>query len=169
MKPQILVRCSLFAALFSLCAWVAIPMGSTVFTLQSFALALMLLHLGGKWGTVTVLVYLLLGAVGVPVFSGFRGGLDALLGPTGGFLWGFLISSVIYWIFWKKHKITALIVAFLACYTCGSLWYFLLYTDATAAAIIPVLLQCVVPFLLPDALKIALAVHISRRVHNSPF
>ena len=63
-----------------------------------FALFLALLTLGGKGATVSVLVYLALGAVGLPVFSGFRGGFGTLLGVTGGFLWGFAFGSILYWL-----------------------------------------------------------------------
>ena len=88
---------SLFAALLAVCAWICIPVGDIAVTLQTFGVALALLLLGGKWGTVSIGIYLLLGMVGLPVFSGFRGGIGALAGVTGGFLWGFLASGLIFW------------------------------------------------------------------------
>ena len=82
---------ALFAALIAVCAQIAVPMPSGVsFTLQTFAVALCGYLLGARYGTLSVLVYLLLGAVGAPVFSAFRGGAHILLGKTGGYLWGFL-------------------------------------------------------------------------------
>ena len=66
----------------AVCAWISIPFGYIAFTMQTFAVMLALFTLGGKWGTASVFVYLLLGAVGLPVFSGFQGGLGVLLGVT---------------------------------------------------------------------------------------
>ena len=82
-----MVLCSLFASLTAVCAWIAVPLPGVSFTMQTFAVLLCLGILGGKWGSVSILLYLLLGIVGLPVFTGFRGGAAALLDPTGGFLW----------------------------------------------------------------------------------
>ena len=88
-----MVLASLFASLTAVCAWISIPIPPISFTLQTFAVFLTLAVLGGKWGTVSILLYLLLGVVGLPVFAGFRGGISALLDATGGFLWGFLAAD----------------------------------------------------------------------------
>ena len=96
MQVRNMARCALLAALTALCAWLSIPVPPVRFTLQTFAIALGLLALGGKWGMVSVGLYLLLGIVGLPVFSGFRGGVAALLDPTGGFLWGFFLGAAAY-------------------------------------------------------------------------
>ena len=74
-----MVVCSLFSSLIAICAWISIPIGDIAFTLQTFAVFLALGTLGGKWGTVSILIYLALGAVGLPVFSGFQGGIGTLL------------------------------------------------------------------------------------------
>ena len=81
-----MVLCSLLAALTAICAWIAIPLPGISFTMQTFAVLLTLGLLGGRWGSISILLYLLLGIVGLPVFSGFRGGAAALLDLTGGFL-----------------------------------------------------------------------------------
>ena len=91
MRTQELARAALFAALIAICSWISIPT-AVPFTLQTFAVFLALGVLGGKLGTLSVAVYLLLGAVGLPVFAGFQGGLGALLGATGGYLAGFLLT-----------------------------------------------------------------------------
>ena len=137
-------------------------MGDTVITLQTFGIFLTLGLLGGKRGTVTVLVYLLLGAIGVPVFSGFRGGLGALLGTTGGYIFGFMSTSVLYWIMTSikdtPHiRLIAMIIGLLLCYGCGSWWYMTRYLSGSQLTLGLVLLKCVVPYLLPDAIKLALA------------
>ena len=89
-KAYDLVLIALFAALMALCAWVTVPY-AVPFTMQTFGVFLALLLLGGKRGTICMAVYLLLGAVGLPVFSGFRGGVGALVGSTGGYLVGFIV------------------------------------------------------------------------------
>ena len=92
-----MVAASLLAALITLCAWLAVPIPPVGFTLQTLGVLLALGLLGGRWGSASIALYLLLGIVGLPVFSGFRGGAAALLEPTGGFLWGFLAGGLCYW------------------------------------------------------------------------
>ena len=106
-----MVRCALFAALMAVCAWICVPLGDIAFTMQTLGLFLTLGILGGKWGTVSILSYLLLGAAGAPVFSGFQSGFGAILGPNGGFLWGFLVSCLVYWVLERLGRIPAAIAA----------------------------------------------------------
>ena len=164
MRPFFLARCAFFAALMCICAWISIPIGNYSFTLQSFGLLLALFVLGGKGATVSTAVYLLLGAVGLPVFSGFRGGFGTLLGVTGGYLWGFLLASLVFWgitaIFGKKAKIFAAIAAMIGVYICGTAW-FAVYTSGGLLAI---LAQSVLPYLLPDAFKFLLAFSLSAKL-----
>lgn len=157
-----MVLSALFAALMAICAWIAIPVFDIAFTLQTFAVFLTLLVLGGKWGTVTILVYLLLGTVGLPVFTGFRGGPGVLLGVTGGYLWGFLFTGLCYWALEKWAKLPALAAGLLACYACGSLW-FLHYSGGGLGLI---LLRCVAPYVCPDAVKLWLAWTLARRLQK---
>lgn len=162
MKVRNMALCGLFTAVLAICAWISVPMGDTVITLQTFGIFLTLGLLGGKRGTVTVLVYLLLGAIGVPVFSGFRGGLGALLGTTGGYIFGFMSTSVLYWIMTSikdtPHiRLIAMVLGLLLCYGCGSWWYMTRYLSGSQLTLGLVLLKCVVPYLLPDATKLALA------------
>jgi biotin transport system substrate-specific component len=82
-----------FAALITVCSWISLPVADIAFTMQTFGVFLALGLLGGKWGSVAIAIYLLLGAVGMPVFSGFRGGVGMLAGVTGGYLWGFSSSA----------------------------------------------------------------------------
>ena len=85
---------ALLAALLAASAWVAIPLGAVPFTLQVFIVVLCALLLTPRQAAATLGVYLLLGAIGAPVFSGGRGGLGVLFGPTGGYLFGFLAGAV---------------------------------------------------------------------------
>lgn len=155
-----MVLASLFAGLMAICAWISIPVFDIAFTMQTFAFCLALLLLGGKWGTVSIFIYLLLGAVGLPVFSGFRGGIGVLAGVTGGYLWGFLSTGLCYWCTERWGKLPGLILGLLACYSCGSLW-FAFYSGGGMGLI---LLRCVVPYLIPDALKLWLSLTLAKRI-----
>lgn len=155
-----MVRCSLFAALTAVCAWIAVPLPGVSFTMQTFAVLLTLGTLGGRWGTVSIGLYLLLGLIGLPVFTGFRGGAAALLDPTGGFLWGFFACGLVYRMLEKLGKLPAMAAGLLGCYLCGS-WWFSVYagTDMASAAMV-----CVVPWLIPDGIKLMLAHTMSKRI-----
>ena len=157
-----MVRCALFAALIAICAWISVPVFDIAFTLQTFAVFLTLGLLGGKRGSAAIFIYLLLGAAGMPVFSGFRGGIGVLAGVTGGYLWGFLAAALLYLLLERFGKLPAMIAGQLVCYLCGSIW-FLLYAGGGLSLI---LLRCVVPYLIPDAAKIVLAYTLTRRLQR---
>ena len=162
MKVRNMALCGLFTAVLANCAWISVPMGDTVITLQTFGIFLTLGLLGGKRGTVTVLVYLLLGAIGAPGFSGFRGGLGALLGTSGGYIFGFMAPSMLYWIMTSikdtpRIRLIAMVLGLLLCYICGSWWYMTRDLTAAQTTLGLVLLKCAVPYLIPDAIKLTLA------------
>ena len=161
MNVRKMVLCSQFASLIALCAWIAVPVPPMAVTLQTFGVLLTLGLLGGKWGTVSVLLYLTMGAMGLPVFAGFRGGFAALLDATGGFLWGFLAGGLVCWMTEKTGKLPALVLCQLTCYLCGCLWF---SVWAGGIGIPAAALTCVVPYLIPDALKLWLAWHLSGRI-----
>lgn len=158
-----MVRCALFAALMAVYAWLSIPTPDIAFTMQTFGVFLALEVLGGKWGTVSILIYLALGAVGMPVFSGFRGGAGVLLGVTGGYIWGFLATGLVYWLLEKLNRTLALAAGLTACYLCGCLWFSLYAGSAGFAGAV---LKCVVPYLLPDLCKLVLAERLARRLKD---
>ncbi|MCR5418851.1 MAG: biotin transporter BioY [Lachnospiraceae bacterium] len=169
-KALDLVYISIGAALIAICSWISIPT-EVPFTLQTFAVFFVLLLLGGERGTVATLVYVLLGAVGVPVFSGFSGGIGILFGNTGGYIFGFLFIGLIYILFtrvFRKNiviKVTALILGLAVCYAFGTAWFMYVYMSNTGAVgLITVLWWCVFPFIIPDLIKLALAVVIAKRI-----
>ena len=131
-----LSKIGLAAALIAISSWISIP-ATVPFTMQTFMVFLVCALLGGKRGTYAVLVYLLLGAFGLPVFSGFRGGLDALLGPTGGYILGFLATAPITGLLMGDGKlrrlIPAMVLGLLACYVFGTAWFMVVYTRNTGA------------------------------------
>ncbi len=163
MRVKRICLCGVFSALLCVCSWLCVPVGNMMFTLQTFAALLALGLLGGKWGTVSIGVYLALGAVGLPVFSGFRGGLGMLFGATGGFLWGFLAAGFAYWGAWRitKSTLLSMIISLAVCYAIGAVWYQAFYLQGSLGA---VLATCVVPYLLPDALKLGLALFFTKRL-----
>ena len=170
MKAKHMALCGLFSALLAICAWISVPAGSLTFTLQTFGIFLCLGVLGGRRGCIAILVYLLLGAAGLPVFSGFRGGFGAILDTTGGYLIGFLACGLVYWLatpLFPRHTLLPMIAGLLVCYLTGSIWYYRLYVaGGGSGTFIVILFQCVVPFLLPDAVKLLLAWHLSKKLKS---
>lgn len=171
MRIRSMARCALFSALLALCAWLAIPMGDGSFTMQTFGVFLTLGILGGKQGCAAILVYLLLGCAGLPVFSGFRGGIGALMGPTGGYLVGFLATGGCYWAvtaLWgntPRCRLAAMATGSLVCYIFGSVWYYFLYSG-NAVSLGYIIIRCVLPYLIPDGIKLALAWSLSNRLRR---
>ena len=160
MKAREITLISVCAALTAVCAWISIP-APIAFTLQTFGVFFALYLLGGKRGFLSVLVYVLLGCVGLPVFSGFRGGLGVLLGPSGGFIIGFLASALIMWVLENRiSKLWRSIADLSAVYVSGCLWYGL-YSGESLVAVLAV---CVLPHILPDILKLWLANIVAKRL-----
>ena len=165
---------AVFTALLAVCSWIAIPMPwGVAYTLQTLGVFLAVGVLGGKWGTLAVVVYLLLGAMGVPVFSGFQVGTAALLGTTGGYIAGFLFSALVMWMLEKLlgRSLPALalsmVLGLAVCYAFGTVWYMAVYTRSNGAvALGTVLGWCVVPYIIPDLVKIGLAVGLSNRLQK---
>lgn len=168
MNIRSMTRCALCAALMALCAWIALPAGDIAFTLQTLGLFLTLGLLGGKRGTVAICIYLMLGAVGLPVFSGFQGGIGILLGASGGYILGFLAAALAYWgvtALFPKALLPAMILGQLICYAFGTLWFQLVYLESgTSLALGAVVAKCVLPYLFPDAVKLILAWFLLRRM-----
>lgn len=168
-----LVYIALFAVLISVCAWISTPKTpiTVPFTLQTFAIFASLTILGGRRGTWTVTVYLLMGLVGLPVFTGFQGGPGVLLGTTGGYLIGFIGSALVYWLVTAKLgtglpvMAAACLLGLLVCYAFGTAWFLALYTSTKGPiSLAAALAACVIPFIVPDLLKMAMALFLARRV-----
>ena len=167
-----MVLIAMFAVLMAVCSWISVPL-EVPFTLQTFGLFLTVGVLGGKRGTFAILIYILLGAIGVPVFAGFSGGLGVLLGTTGGYIVGFLLSGLAMWGLEKLmgRKTWALAVSMVCAmviyFTFGTVWFMAVYTKSTGAVgLTAVLGWCVIPFIVPDLLKMALALMLSNRLRR---
>lgn len=167
-----IVFIGVFAAIMAICSWISIP--TTVpFTLQTFGVFLAIGLLGGRNGFLSVLVFVLLGAIGVPVFAGFAGGMGVILGSTGGYIIGFLASALIMWLFEKLlgHKIWVLAISALlglfVCYAFGTAWFMVVYAKANGAVgLATVLGWCVIPYIIPDLIKIVVALVLSNRLRK---
>lgn len=169
-KTVDMVYTALGAVLITICSWISIP--TTVpFTLQLFAVCFVLSALGGKRGTAAILVYVLLGAIGIPVFAGFKSGLGSLLGSTGGYIVGFLFMGLAYWLIvrllGKKLwvEILAMAVGLIVLYAFGTAWYMIVYMQTKGTiSLWMVLGWCVIPFIIPDIIKLVLALTLARRL-----
>ena len=122
-RTRDLVLIAIFAAMMAVCAWISVPVLAVPFTLQSFGVFMALLCLGGKRGTAAICVYVLLGAVGAPVFSGFNGGIGAIMGATGGYIIGFIPLVILTGVFAERNKKLlplGMVLGTLACYIFGT-------------------------------------------------
>ena len=176
-KQKVLLRVkdvsliALFASFIVVCSWISIPF-VVPFTLQTFAVFLALIVLGGLRGTLSILTYILLGIIGLPVFANFNGGFAYLIGPTGGYIVGFLLTGLLMWAlekpFSKKNDgflIISMLLGLIVCYACGTIWFRIVYLNkGNDITIMKVLFTCVIPFIIPDILKIVVALVIKNKL-----
>lgn len=165
-----LTKIALMTVVIIISSWIMIPF-AIPFTLQTFGIFMALRILGGKKGLVSIALYIILGAVGVPVFAGFSGGIGYLFGPTGGFVLGFLLAGVLYLLLerFAKGKFLTIIIMLTAqalCYLSGTLWYAYIYLGGKNTSFVTALAVCVAPFVVPDVIKIVLADITGRRIRN---
>ena len=152
---------ALMTALFCVLGPMSIPVGPVPISLTNFVFYLTVYLLGTKSGVISYLVYLLLGTAGLPVFSGYSGGLAKLAGPTGGYLVGFIFMGIISGIVIKKShgkplfSIPGMAAGTVVAYLFGTVWYCIEASCTFRAA----LYVCVFPFLPGDTVKILLAAH----------
>jgi biotin transport system substrate-specific component len=158
------VYASLMASLTAAGAYLAIPIGPVPIVLQNLFVFLSGLLLGPTWGAASVGVYLLAGAMGLPVFAGGVGGIGRLVGPTGGYLLGFLPAVYVTGLVSEKagrkaiFDVIAMVCGGIIVYACGVAWLKTL-TNMTLAKTLAVGMY---PFIPGDALKIAAAVPIAK-------
>lgn len=159
---------ALMCALIAVCAQVIIPLPPVPISLSLLAVYIAGALLGPVWGATAAVSYALLGAAGMPVFAGFAGGVSVLLGPTGGFLLGYVLCAALSGAIVRRFGMTrrtlwiAMLTGTVICYLCGLLWFCAVTGTALAAAFS----VCVLPFLPGDTLKIALAASLCLRLHK---
>ncbi len=156
-------------ALIAVCSWISIPLFGVPFTLQTFAIFMIAGLFDLKTSVSAMTVYLLLGAVGVPVFANFRSGVGVLVGPTGGYLIGFFIALFIIALFKniKKDSVVFLVIGMLLglieSYAFGTVWFYYMAADGSRS-ILEILGICVFPFVIPDLAKLAIAAVLVNRL-----
>lgn len=164
-KTLDLTLTALFAVIICVCSWLSIP-SVIPFTMQTFAVFITLLVIGGKRGTTAILLYILLGIAGLPVFHSFTGGIGILTGPSGGFIYGFLLMGLCYALVTKKAgeklyvKVSALLTGMILCYAVGCM-HFALVSEVSAKT---AFFTAVLPFILPDLLKLFVSILLSSRI-----
>ncbi len=165
---QKMTLAALMCALMCVCSQIQIPLPPVPLSLSLLAVHLAGALLGPSWGAAAAGAYVLLGAAGLPVYAGFAGGVSVLLGPTGGFLLGYIACAWLCGIlvrrfgFSRRALILSMAAGTLACYLPGALWFMLLTGTNLSGAIA----ACVLPFLPGDALKVLLAALLARRVEK---
>lgn len=167
-KEMVLI--AMLTAVMAVCSWISVP-AEIPFTLQTFAVFCTVGLLGGRNALLSILVYILLGAVGIPVFSGPSGGIGILFGNTGGYIIGFVFIALICWLTERIFdsgfivKIISMIAGLAVMYAFGTAWFMMLYTRKTGdISLIQVMKWCVTPFVIPDLIKLALAVVFTDRI-----
>lgn len=170
-KIKDIVFIGISAALIAVCSWISIPLPTVPITLQTMGVCLIAGLFGLKRGTLATAVYIALGALGVPVFSGFTGGVGIILGQTGGYIIGFIFTALIVGLASDKFKgrllplILSMVIGILVCYAFGTAWFAVVYAKSNEpASLLTILGWCVFPFLLPDAVKIAVAAVLANRL-----
>ncbi len=148
-------------AVICVLAPMALPVGPVPITLVNLAMYLALYLLGGKLGSLSCLLYVLIGLAGMPVFAGFTGGPGKLLGPTGGYIVGYVVMAVVSGLFIDRCRSRVLhylgmTLGTALCYVLGTLWYCVSMDSGVEAA----LALCVIPFIPGDLVKMALAVSV---------
>lgn len=169
MKTKTITTCALFAALMCICGPLSIPIGPVPVSLTNLVIYFALIILGTKNAFISYGVYLLLGLVGLPVFSGYQGGIGKLAGPTGGYLIGFLFMILVAGIIMEKTNyntwftILGMILGTAVCYLFGTAWFVISLDYEIGAA----LALCVWPFIPFDLIKIVIAVFAGKKIRKS--
>lgn len=163
-----LVFCGLFAALTAVTSQISVPIGPVPINLATFSVFLAGAVLGAKYGALSQGVFVLLGVFGLPVFAGFRGGVQVIAGPTGGYIIGYVAAAWLIGVLSARlnGKIplmaACMAAGLLVCYLLGTAWF----VFATKTGIWASLTLCVFPFLIGDAAKIILAVAVAPQLNK---
>ncbi|MDE7296588.1 MAG: biotin transporter BioY [Clostridia bacterium] len=163
---------ALSVSLITVCAWISVPVAAIPVTLQTFAVALIGALMGWKRALAAVAAYLVMGLVGIPVFTGFKAGVATLMGATGGYIFGFAFLALLPALFkmlplknkWGRTALFygASVLGMAICYLFGTAWFVLMYKCTFVYA----LTVCVVPYILPDAVKFVFSSIIAVRLEK---
>ena len=162
--------CALFAALIAICSMTSVPLEPVPINLAFLAIFLASGIIGGKRAAIATVVFILVGAVGAPVFSGYTSGLGTLFGPTGGYIIGYIFTAFITGLLIEKFKpvsnVIPMIIGVLATYIPGTIWFMAVYrgADGSHASLASALAWCVLPFIVFDAVKVLIANELTLRI-----
>ena len=165
-KLRMVVLASLMAALTAVGAYIYVPIGPVPIILSTLFVILSGLLLGSRWGLTSMALYLLVGAIGLPVFAGGKGGFAHFMGPTGGYLFGYLLASWSTGFISERSRgrmildILAVIIGSLALYALGVPWLKMVTQMSWTKA----LMVGVLPFLIGDAIKASVVLILARSV-----
>ena len=163
MNLRELIKSAIFTAILCAISPFTIPLGVIPVSLCSFGVYLSAIILKPLYATLSVLLYVAIGILGVPVFSGANGGVGVIIGPTGGFVFGYIICALLVSVLKSRTKTTvALIFGTFVLYVCGVVWFSLVTKNSLFYAFI----VCVLPFLLGDAVKIAIATVAGEKINK---
>ncbi len=157
---------SLCTAVIIISSWLTIPLPVS-FTLQTLSIFVICSVFSARVSFFSILLYVMLGVCGIPVFSNFGAGISVLIGPTGGFIFSFLLIPFIFSLFRgnKRYMLAlSMILSQIACYILGALWYAVLLQNNFYSSIISAFAICVVPFLIFDTIKIIVALLLSPKL-----
>ena len=169
-KTKDIVSIAIMAILIAACSWISIP-SAVPFTMQTFGVYLAFYILGAGRGTLCISLYILLGLIGVPVFSNGTAGIGVLFGATGGYMIGWLISGLIMKLFelalgkGMRGRVIAMLTGMLVCYIIGTAWFMVVYAiSSKPVGLWSALVWCVLPFIIPDAIKLGLAIWLGNKL-----
>ena len=167
-NAKFLTRVALSVALLSVSAMISLPF-AVQFTLQIFAVYFVLFAFGGVVGIASTVVYFLIGILGLPVFSGFSGGFGKLFEPSGGYIIGFVVGSVAYFIFDTiifrgKCRFLTTAISFLCIYLCAAAVMYILWGSNGFMQFFGIAAYFVLPYLIPDIVKLVLAWHLAKKI-----
>ena len=161
-----MVYTAMFSALICVCSLISVPIGEVPVTLQTFAMCLTGAMLGWKRGGMSVLIYVLLGAAGLPVFAEGKGGIGIITGATGGYIVGFIFTALIVGFAAEKFDkkliplAVSMVIGVAVCYALGTAWFMFV----TKMDLLTSLGYCVIPFIIFDAIKIIFATIMVNRL-----
>jgi len=172
-RTRDLVTSALIVSLLAVSAWISIPLGSVPVTLQVFVVVLAALLLTPGWAAASLSVYVFLGAIGLPLFSNGTGGIGVLMGPTGGYIIGFFLAAPIGAALRDRLRVRGVstlaadIATAATCIGCIYIMGWVQLAAVTNMGAVPSFLVGVAPFLIPDAIKAAVAISVAVAVRRT--
>lgn len=167
-----MIFCALMAAVMCILSPFALPVGPVPITLATLVLYFMIYIIGWKRSVIATAIYILLGLVGLPVFSGGNAGAGVIAGPTGGFIIGYIPMVIVMGILMEKHRgntakdrvfcMISMVIGTVVLYAVGLLWFMLMMQSSFAEAFA----ACCAPFIVNDLIKMALAMIFGPMLHS---